>query len=186
MDTCFQAKQSVELVVPPADQPIEAYLRQSARIVQAIGSSGSVISLGDELFQLQLKPLRFLSLTIQPIVDMRVWTTPDDCLHIKSVNSEILGLEQFDNPQFMLNLIGKLQPTVVRCKTRLRGEVQLMVKVEMPMPIALTPKPILETTGNTIMSGVLSSMKQRLKRNLIHDYKAWNAAEANATLVNLR
>jgi Protein of unknown function (DUF1997) len=184
MDTCFQAKQSVELFIPDAALPIQEYLRQSARVVRALGSSESVIALGGELYQLRLKPLNFLSLRLQPIVDMRVWTTSDGSLHLQSVHCEILGLEQFNQQQFMLNLVGELQPVVLRRVTRLQGHVSLSVQVDMPHPIALTPKPLLEGTGNTIMSGVLASMKQQLKRNLVTDYQDWAAATAAAMLIN--
>jgi Protein of unknown function (DUF1997) len=184
MDTCFQAKQSVELFIPDAALPIQAYLRQSARVVRALGSSESVVALGGELYQLRLKPINFLSLRLQPIVDMRVWTTSDGNLHIQSVNCEILGLEQFNEQQFMLNLVGELQPVRVRQSMRLQGHVQLSVQVDMPMPIALTPKTILEGTGNTIMSGVLASMKQQLKKNLVADYQTWANATAAEQLMS--
>ncbi len=185
MDTCFQAKQSVELFIPDAALPIQAYLRQSARVVRALGSSESVIALGGELFQLRLKPLNFLSLRLQPIVDMRVWTASHGGLHIQSVRCEILGLEQFNEQQFMLNLVGELQPVIVRRSTRLQGHVSLSVQVDMPMPIAMTPKPILEGTGNTIMTGVLANMKHQLKKNLISDYQAWASNAAADTLINV-
>jgi hypothetical protein len=173
MDTCFQAKQSVELLIPEAPLPITGYLRCADRVVGALSSAGEVFELGDDLFQLQLKPISFLSLSIQPIVAMRVWNEGADCLHIQSVKSEILGLEQFNNPNFQLNLTGELRPVEQRRRTYLQGHVQLSVEVEMPMPLALTPKPILESSGNAIMSGVLSGMKQRLKKNLIQDYQDW-------------
>jgi Protein of unknown function (DUF1997) len=184
MDTCFQAKQSVELFIPDAALPIHAYLRQSARVVRALGSSESVIALGGELFQLRLKPLNFLSLRLQPIVDMRVWTTGDGSLHIQSVDCEILGLEQFNEQQFMLNLVGELQPVTIRRTVRLQGHVSLSVQVDMPMPIAMTPKTILEGTGNTIMTGVLANMKHQLKKNLITDYQTWASNVAADTLIN--
>ncbi|MBE9029383.1 DUF1997 domain-containing protein [filamentous cyanobacterium LEGE 11480] len=183
MDTCFQAKQSVELFIPNEAVPIQPYLRESERIVRAIGNSGTVMPLGGELFQLKLKPINFISLQLQPIVDMRVWTSNDDCLHIQSVACEILGLEQFNDPQFILNLVGELKPVTIRRSIRLQGHVHLSVQVNMPMPIALTPKPILEGTGNTIMGGVLSSMKQRLKKNLVKDYQDWVRTTADTSLV---
>ncbi|NJN49531.1 MAG: DUF1997 domain-containing protein [Alkalinema sp. RL_2_19] len=183
MDTCFQAKQSVELFIPHEAVPIQSYLRESERVVQAIGNSGTVKTLGGELFQLRLKPINFISLKLQPIVDMRVWTTPDDCLHIQSVNCEILGLEQFNRQQFSLNLVGELKPATIRRSLRLQGYVNLTVQVDMPMPIALTPKPILEGTGNTIMNGVLGSMKQRLKKNLVKDYQDWVREQTDAALI---
>jgi hypothetical protein len=181
MDTCFKARQSVDMMVPPAAVPIEAYLRQSARIVQALGNTGantgantgSVEPLGGELFRLKLKPLKFFTLLLQPIVDMRVWVDGDDLLRVQSVGCEILGLGDFDQQHFELNLSGEMYPMLVQGRMKLLGEVSLRVNVDMPMPIALTPKPVLETTGSAIMLGVLSTMKQRLTKNLVTDYQEW-------------
>jgi hypothetical protein len=177
MDTCFKAKQSVEILVPPEPLPITAYLYQSARIVQALAVSGGegagVEPLGGERFRLKLKPIGFLTLTLQPIVDLRVWLTADQTLNVESIDCQILGLEQFDDPQFSLTLTGEMYVLQTRKETKLQGQVNLQVNVEMPMPIALTPKPILERTGNAIMLGVLTTMKQRLMKNLIVDYREW-------------
>jgi hypothetical protein len=182
MDTCFKAKQSVDIWVPTAAVPIQRYLQQSARLVEALASSGGAASglveaLGGEYFRLKIKPLKFLSLTLQPIVDLQVWLAANDVLQVRSVGCEILGLEQFDNPQFTLQLAGQLQPVTVRQALKLQGGVDLRVDVAMPMPIALTPKPILEATGNAIMLGVLTTMKQRLMKNLVADYQDWVKSE---------
>jgi hypothetical protein len=186
MDTCFKAKQSVDIVIPPESLPIEQYLRQSERIVNALASldgsrSGNVTALGGELFRLALRPFGFLTLNLQPIVDLRVWMTADQ-VNVSSVGCEILGLEQFSEQQFELKLLGEMYPVVARGVTRLQGQVSLQVLVDMPMPIKLTPKPVLEGTGNTIMSGVLTTMKQRLQKNLVVDYRDWVREEARSVL----
>jgi hypothetical protein len=184
MDTCFKARQSVDMMIPPAAVPIEAYLRQSERIVQALGNTGpntgGVEALGGELFRLKLKPLKFFTLLLQPIVDMRVWVDGDDLLRVQSVGCEILGLGDFDQQHFDLNLSGEMYPMLVQGRMKLLGEVSLRVNVDMPMPIALTPKPVLETTGSAIMLGVLSTMKQRLTKNLVADYQNWANQERSA------
>jgi Protein of unknown function (DUF1997) len=203
MDTSFRAKQSVDIAIPEGPMLIQPYLQQSIRIVNALTSldrpsldhkgassqapssqapSSQVEILGGDLFRLKLRPLKFLALTLQPIVDMRVWTAADDVLHVQSVACEILGLEQFNNPPFELDLIGELYPLAVRGKMHLRGQIALTVKAEMPMPIALTPKPVLEATGNAIMLGVLTTMKQRLLKNLIADYRDWVNTQQRSVL----
>lgn len=184
MDTCFKARQSVDMMIPPAAVPIEAYLRQSERIVQALGNTGAntggVEALGGELFRLKLKPLKFFTLLLQPIVDMRVWVDGADLLRVQSVGCEILGLGDFDQQHFELNLSGEMYPLLVQGRMKLLGEVSLRVNVDMPMPISLTPKPVLETTGSAIMLGVLSTMKQRLTKNLVTDYQEWANQERSA------
>jgi hypothetical protein len=177
MHTRFAANQSVEILVPPQPIPVHDYLHQADRIVNTLTSHGQIESLSHNTYRLQLRSLNFLSVKLQPIVDIQVWTTSDDTLHLQSVGCELLGLEAFRQKRFTLNLVGHLYPTVARQTTHLHGQVDLTVDVHVPMPIALTPKPILETTGNTIMGGVLLTMKQRLMKNLVADYQNWVRSE---------
>ncbi len=45
--------------------------------------------------------------------------------------------------------------------------------VELPPPFSFTPKSILETTGNGLLKSVLLTIKQRLLRQLLVDYRRW-------------
>jgi hypothetical protein len=173
METRFSARQSVEIAVPELAQPIGSYLRQGDRIVYALAGNGEILPLGADLYQLRLRPLGLFALNVQPIVDIRVWTTEDDTLHVQSVNYQILGLESLGSPNFELRLEGQLYPINIRRQLKLQGHVNLNVQVDVPKPIALTPKAILETTGNAVMTGVLATMKQRLMKNLVSDYQTW-------------
>ncbi len=173
METRFSARQSVEIAVPELAQPIAAYLRQGDRIVYALAGNGEILPLGADIYQLRLRPLGLLSLTLQPIVDIQVWTDEADTLHVQSVNYQILGLEALGNPNFELRLEGQLYPIHIRRQLKLQGHVNLNVQVNVPKPISLTPRPILETTGNTVMNSVLATMKQRLMKNLVADYQSW-------------
>ncbi|MGB7379631.1 MAG: DUF1997 domain-containing protein, partial [Rivularia sp. (in: cyanobacteria)] len=49
----------------------------------------------------------------------------------------------------------------------------LEVQVELPPPFSFTPKSILETTGNGLLKSVLLTIKQRLLRQLLVDYRHW-------------
>ena len=69
---------------------------------------------------------------------------------------------------------------------RLRGQVNLIVSVDLPQALRLTPKPLLERTGNSLLNGILITLKQRLMRQLIADYSVWanTMAAANTTPAN--
>jgi hypothetical protein len=45
--------------------------------------------------------------------------------------------------------------------------------VDIPHPFSLTPKSILETTGNGLLKSVLLTIKQRLLHHLLADYRHW-------------
>ena len=131
MDTRFASTQTVEMAVAQQPIPIQHYLRQPQRIVQALAASSQIEQLGAERFRLKMRPLSFMMLTIQPTVEMRVWSEPDGTVQVRSLNCEIRGVE-YINQRFALNLVGKLQPQTIEGTTYLKGRADLEVQVEMP------------------------------------------------------
>lgn len=172
MDTRFSASQSVDIVVVEQPIPIHHYLRQPRRIVNALTTANRVEDLGQDVFRLKMRPLTFMSLTLQPVVDLHLWAESDGTIHLRSVKCEIRGIE-YINQRFSLNLVGKLQPKTINGVTQLQGKADLEVKVELPPPLIFTPKPILETAGNGLLKSVLLTVKQRLMHQLIVDYQVW-------------
>lgn len=172
MATKFKACQSVEIPVPHQPIAIKHYLRQPQRLVNALVDSSRIEQLSTEVFRLKMRPLAFMSLSIQPIVDMRVWAEPNGTIHLESVGSEIRGIE-YINQRFQLDLKGNLSNYDKDGNTRLKGTADLEVKVELPPPFSFTPKPILEATGNGLLKSVLLTIKQRLLHQLLVDYRRW-------------
>ena len=176
MATKFIASQSVEISVPQQPIPIQQYLRQPQRLVNALVDSSRVQNLSNELFRLKMRPIAFMSLNIQPTVDMRVWATADGTVYLHSVGCEILGFE-YVNHRFDLNLQGHLSPHTSENITLLRGNADLQVQIDLPVPFSLTPRSILETSGNGLLKSVLLTIKQRLLHQLIVDYCCWVKAQ---------
>jgi hypothetical protein len=172
MATKFHASQSVEIAVPQQPIPIQHYLRQPQRLVNALVDQKRIQQLSEEVFRLKMRPLSFMSLSIQPTVDMRVWSASNSTIYLRSVGSEILGIE-YINQRFSLNLRGYLSPHQLTNGTRLEGRADLEVQIELPPPFSLTPKPILEATGNSLLKSVLLTVKQRLLHQLLLDYHQW-------------
>lgn len=178
MDTRFTASQAVEMAVSRQPVPIQHYLRQPQRLVSAIAASSQIEQLSEEHFRLKMRPLTFMMLRLQPIVTMRVWAEPDGTVHVISMGCEIRGIE-YINQRFSLSLQGRLQPCEFRSTTYLKGKADLEVRVELPPALALTPKSLLEATGNGLLKSVLLTIKQRLMRHLLSDYYAWvNSSDA--------
>ncbi|MBW4645398.1 MAG: DUF1997 domain-containing protein [Goleter apudmare HA4340-LM2] len=172
MATRFTASQSVEIAVPEQPIPIQHYLRQPQRLVHALVDNSRIQQLSDEVFRLKMRPLVFMSLSIQPTVDMRVWAESNGIIYLRSVGCEILGFE-YINQRFALNLQGHLSPYQLSTGTRLQGRADLEVQVDLPPPFAFTPKPIIEATGNGLLKSVLLTVKQRLLHQLLADYRRW-------------
>ncbi|MBW4543832.1 MAG: DUF1997 domain-containing protein [Symplocastrum torsivum CPER-KK1] len=172
MNTQFVASQSVEIAVPEQPVPIQHYLRQPQRLVYAIADSNRIEQLSQDSFRLTMRPLDFMSLKFQPTVDLKVWADADGTVHLTSVRCEIRGLE-YINQRFALDLKGKLYPYQKNGTTQLKGRADLKVNVDIPLPFSLTPKPILETTGNGLLKSVLVRIKQKLMHQLLLDYRHW-------------
>jgi Protein of unknown function (DUF1997) len=172
MYTRFTASQSVEIVVPEQPVPIQHYLRQPQRLVKALVDPSRVEQLDDELFRLKIRPLSFMTLSIQPTADLQVWAEPNGTVNLRSIACEILGLD-YINQRFELNLRGHLFPHQSQDVTLLKGKADLEVKVELPFPLNMTPQTIVETTGNGLLKSVLMTIKQRLLHQLLTDYRSW-------------
>ena len=168
----FVASQSVQMTVLEQPVPIQHYLRQPQRLVCALVEPNRIQQLNGELFRLQMRPLSFLMLSIQPTVDLKVWAAPSGTVYLKSVACEIRGVE-YINQRFALNLTGKLTTCHDDSGTYLQWRADLEVEVELPPPLWLTPKPLLEATGNGLLKSVLLTIKQRLMHQLLLDYREW-------------
>lgn len=179
MPTRFTASQSVEIAILEQPIPIQHYLRQPQRLVKALVDPSRIEQLDEEIFRLRLRPLSFMALSIQPTADLRVWAEPNGTVHVQSVACQIRGVD-YINQRFILNLRGYMSPRQHHGKTYLTGKADLEVQVDLPIPLSLTPKPIVETTGNGLLKSVLLTIKQRLLHQLLADYHNWTSAQSNA------
>lgn len=168
----FTANQTVTLDVPAQPIPIQHYLRQPQRLVHALTDPTRVELLGEHRFRLKMRPLTFLMITLQPVVDMEVKAAADGTLKLRSLACEIRGVE-YINQRFRLDLVGYLRPEVLAHETKLVGQADLKVGVDIPPPLLFTPHQILEATGNGLLKSVLLTIKQRLMHQLLVDYGAW-------------
>jgi hypothetical protein len=176
MQVQFTATQSVELAVTKQPIPIQHYLRQPQRLVKALADSSRIEQLSAECFRLKMRPLSFMMLSIQPIVDLRLWAESNGTIHLQSVGCEIRGVE-YINQRFQLNLVGQLTPQRKKQLTYLTGRADLSVQVDLPPPLMMTPKPFLEATGNGLLRSVLVTIKQRLMHQLLSDYQHWASVQ---------
>lgn len=177
MSTKFQATESVQIPVAEAEIPIQHYLRQPERLVQAIANPQLMNQLSDNLYELKMRPINFMGIyRFQPIVILKVWSGKDGTVYLKSEDCQIQGIE-YINRRFALNLKGYLIPQQDEAKTSLEGQADLEVKVDIPPALRFTPKSFLERTGNGLLKSVLTRIKQRLVSQLLQDYTQWAARE---------
>ncbi|BCX13420.1 MAG: hypothetical protein KatS3mg067_2358 [Thermosynechococcus sp.] len=168
----FKASQSVRLSIETPTAPLQHYLRQPQRLVYALTDPTRVEFLGSDRFRLKMRPLNFLMVSLQPTVDLVVHANSDGSLQLRSLGCEIRGVD-YINRRFHLALTGYLSPQATANGTDLIGLADLQVGVDIPPPLDLTPRPILEATGNGLLKSVLLTIKQRLSQQLVADYQRW-------------
>jgi len=169
----FTASESVNLAVPPEKVPIQHYLRQPKRLVNAIANPKLMTPLSKNRFYLKMRPINFLEMYhFQPSAVLRVVSDSQGNLTLTSESCEILG-NDYINERFNMSLKGKLYPVEKNGTTYLEGKADLKVDVNLPPPLLLTPRSMLETTGNGLLKSILMRIKQKLTHQLITDYQQW-------------
>lgn len=176
--TEFHASQTLRLRVPHEAIPIEHYLRQPQRLVKAITDPRRIEVLGEGVYRLSLRPLQFMGINIEPTADLRVLSMSDGSLHLESVGCQVKGPDylRFVNDSFGMGLQGVLTPHRTATYTELRGQADLQIAIDLPPPLRFMPAPVLDRTGKTFLSGILTTIKYRIERQLVEDYRAWVTA----------
>ena len=177
MYTRFTSTESVDILVEEATIPIQHYLRQPQRLVNAIANPRLMKQLSDNLYELKMRPINFMGVYhFQPIVILKVWSGSNSAVYLQSEGCQIKGID-YINRRFALKLKGILFPKHENGQTFLEGQADLEVRVDVPAPLMLTPKSMLEVTGNQVLKGVLGRIKQRLVSQLLDDYSQWAKTE---------
>lgn len=172
MHSRFSAKTPVSIAVPEAPIAINTYLSDPDRLVNVLGDPRRIQKISHDVYRIAIKPLSFLVLNLQPIVDLQVWTEPNGTVRLQSVGYEVRGVD-YARYGFNLDLTGKLYPTIRHGRTFLIGRAALQVSVELPPILQFTPQAIIEATGSAMLGGILGTIESRLRHDLIPDYQLW-------------
>lgn len=177
MYVSFNASESVQISVENQATPIQHYLRQPQRLVQAIADPQLIKQISDDLYELKMRPINFMEIYhFQPIVQLKVWSGSKSSVYLKSAGCQIKGVD-YINDRFSLKLKGVLYPHEKNGQTTLEGQADLEVGVQLPTALMFTPKAFLERAGNKLLKGVLGRIKQKLMTQLVQDYLRWASQE---------
>lgn len=177
MYVSFSTSESVQIPVVNQKTPIQHYLRQPKRLVNAIADPQFMEQMSDELYELKMRPINFMEIYhFQPIVLLKVWSGSNSSVYLQSVGCQIKGID-YINKRFSLKLKGVLYPQELNGETILDGQADLEVGVELPTALMFTPKAFLERAGNKLLKSVLGRIKQKLVTQLVRDYYAWSSQE---------
>ena len=162
----FDAKQKLKLSVTTNKERLSKYLLQEERVVGAMLDSNKLIPEGQGKYKYNVTSFRVFQLDVNPVVSIAV-ENKNGVLIMSALDSKLDGLGIVDD--FNLLLKANLQAT----NTGLEGEALLGVTVSQPPLLRLIPKKILESTGHSVLNGILLGIKTRVQQQLVKDFTNW-------------
>ncbi len=162
----FDAKQKLKLSVTTNKERLSKYLLQEERVVGAMLDSNKLIPEGQGKYKYNVTSFRVFQLDVNPVVSIAV-ENKNGVLVMSALDSKLDGLGIVDD--FNLLLKANLKATDIG----LEGEALLGVTVSQPPLLRLIPKKILESTGHSVLNGILLGIKTRVQQQLIKDFTNW-------------
>jgi len=162
----FDAKQKLKLSVTRNKEYLSNYLLEEERVVGAMLDSKKLLPEGQGKYKYTVTSFKVFQLDINPVVSIAV-ENKDGVLKMSALDSKLDGLGIIDD--FNLVLKANLEAT----ENGLEGEALLGVSVSQPPLLKLIPKKILESTGQSVLNGILLGIKARVQQQLVKDFLDW-------------
>ena len=162
----FNATQKLKLSVTQNKEYLSKYLLEEERVVGAMLDSKKLVPEGEGRYKYTVTSFKVFQLDINPVVSIAVENT-DGNLRMSALESTLDGLGMIDD--FNLILKANLEATA----NGLEGEALLGVSVSQPPLLKLVPKKILESTGHSVLNGILLGIKTRVQQQLVKDFLEW-------------
>ena len=162
----FDAKQKLKLSVTRNKEYLSRYLLEEERVVGAMLDPNKLEPEGDGKYKYTVTSFRVFQLDVNPVVSIAV-ENDEGVLKMSALDSKLDGLGIVED--FNLILKANLEATGFG----LEGEALLGVSVSQPPLLKLLPKKILESTGHSVLNGILLGIKSRVQQQLIKDFVNW-------------
>ena len=166
MPLAFNARQKLDLPVRSNSERLPDYLLQEERVVGAMLDPKKLTSLGPSKFRYVVTSFNVFQLQVNPVVSIGVISSKGK-LSMHVTDSQLDGLG------FVEDFELTLQATLEATQKGLEGEAILGVTVSQPSLLKLIPPRILESTGQSILNGILLGIKARVGKQLIDDFNNW-------------
>ena len=162
----FDAKQKLKPSVTRNKEYLSKYLLEEERVVGAMLDSKKLEPEGEGKYKYTVTSFKVFQLDIKPVVLIAV-ENKNGILRMSALDSTLDGLGIVDD--FNLILKANLEAT----DFGLEGEALLGVSVSQPPLLRLVPKKILESTGHSVLNGILLGIKSRVQQQLVKDFLDW-------------
>ena len=162
----FDAKQKLKLSVTRNKEYLSKYLLEEERVVGAMLDPNKFDPEGEGMYKYTVTSFKVFQLDVKPVVSIAVEKN-EGVLKMTALDSklDVLGMVE----DFNLILKANLEAT----DFGLEGEALLGVSVSQPPLLKLLPKKILESTGHSVLNGILLGIKSRVQQQLIKDFVHW-------------
>ena len=158
--------QKLKLSVTHNKDYLSKYLLEEERVVGAMLDSKKLVLEGVGRYKYTVTSFKVFQLDINPVVSIAVQNN-NGILRMSALESKLDGLGMIDD--FNLVLKANLEATDIG----LEGEALLGVSVSQPPLLKLVPKKILESTGHSVLNGILLGIKTRVQKQLVKDFLDW-------------
>ena len=162
----FDAKQKLKLSVTRNKEYLSKYLLEEERVVGAMLDPNKLEHEGEGMYKYTVTSFKVFQLDVKPVVSIAVENN-EGVLKMSALDSKLDGLGIVED--FNLILKANLEAT----DFGLEGEALLGVSVSQPPLLKLLPKKILESTGHSVLNGILLGIKSRVQQQLIKDFVNW-------------
>ena len=166
MPLAFKASQHLDLSVRRKAQHLPAYLREDDRLIAALLDGRQLTRLGPGRYRYLVTKLQVFQLQVTPVVILEI-EHHDNSVVMRAVDCELEGLGVVDDFKLTLEAILNATPT------GLMGDASLAVQVSQPPLLRLIPRRLIESTGESILSGILIGIKARVGQQLLSDFRKW-------------
>ncbi len=179
MATCFSAQQECRVDLKGSWDQVQEFLREPRHLTAALLNQGQVRQLDRERFEVRMNWIGALGIQVRPIVDLQIQTSDRGEVYLQAIGCRIEGNDWIDK-HFDLAFEGSLRPLEISAqsvnpiapKVSMCGWARLKVCLELPPLLSLTPPPVVETVGSTIVNGVLMTIRHSLCRQLPQSFLA--------------
>jgi len=166
MPLAFSASQQLELPVRAQRDQLAGYLNEGDRVVKALLNPSQLEMLAPQNYRYTVTRLQVFQLQIQPVVELRTRSSPGR-LELEAVDCQLEGLGLVDDFQL------SLRSWLVAGDQGLEGEATLSVEVSQPPLLKLIPARVLESTGRSLLAGILLGIKSRVGKQVVEDFQHW-------------
>ena len=166
MTLAFRASQHLDLPVASQSKHLRSYLRQEDRVIKALLDERQLDRIGPGRYRYTVTTLQVFQLQVCPVVLLKI-EKGDGRISMQATDATLEGLGLVDDFQLSLEAVLEV------ADQGLQGEAMLGVNVSQPPLLKLIPKRVLESTGESILNGILMTIKGRVGRQLVRDFQDW-------------